>query len=100
MKQPRKEITFLTCGESGHIKPNYRNKQQMSMAEKRPMKKDGFKVRQLSIPDSDHHLIKTKEMINGTMMTIMLDPAADHRAFIRRFADISSLLTSATAKFA
>ena len=104
MKQPSKENKQLTCfgyGESGHIKPNCPNKQQMSMAEKRPIqKKDGLKVRQLSIPDSDHQLIKTERLINGMTTTIILDPAADHRAFIRRFADNSSLLTSATAKFA
>ena len=52
--------------------------QQMSMAEKRPIeKKDGLKVRQLSIPDSDHQLIKTEGLSNGMKTTIILDPAAD-----------------------
>ena len=81
MKQPsieNKRLTCFACGESGHIKPNCPNKQQMSMADKQPIqKKDGLKVRQFSIPDSAHRLIKTEGLRNGMKMTIILDPAAD-----------------------
>ena len=50
----------------------------MSMADKRLIqKKDGLKVRQLSIPDNDHQLIKTEGLMNGMKMTILLDPVAD-----------------------
>ena len=91
MNQPSKEnkrLTCFACGESGHIKPNCPNQQQMSMADKRPIqKKDGLKVRQLSIHDSDHHLIKTEGLMNGMKTTIILDPAADISLVLKEYVN-------------
>ena len=51
----------------------------MSVADKRLIqKKDGLKVRQLSIPDSDHQLIKTEGLMNGMKDDHYTGPSSRH----------------------